>query len=322
MESKDRNTAQPNRRTAIKTIGVACAAVTFPSQTLGHDYRGQTPIKLGVIADLHGGFATDADVRLDAFLKAIANTDCHALVQMGDFAYPNKANQIYADKFNSAHESTIHVIGNHDLDHKLTREDCHKAWGIDSSYYTRDVADALQMIVLDGNERGSPSYKSGYPSFVGKEQLAWLKKELEATDKPVVILSHQPLAGAWPVDNAVEIQKLLSAFASKIVLCINGHSHVDSHLQIGGVNYLHVNSASYFWVGGEARTAYYTDSLFSTISIDLDKSTVSVEGTKSTWKDKSPKELGYFDREDAPDAKTVTPQIRSRRIKGKNFSRS
>lgn len=303
----------PTRRTAVKTLGVVGASLVLASPALTCDSGITRRLKLGVIADLHGGFATDAKFRLDAFLTAMQGESCDALVQLGDFAYPNRAHQEYADRFNAAHEKTLHVIGNHEFDHGLTREDCYQAWGIEASYYRTDVG-GLRMIVLDGNETGSPKYKGGYPSYIGDGQVEWLASELDKSDKPVMILSHQPLAGVSAIDNANDIQELLSQYQSKIVLCLNGHSHVDSLIQAGGVSYLHVNSASYFWVGGKARTAVYTDPLFATITIDPEPATVSITGKTSTWKHQSPRELGYFERENAPAEAIVTPQIRNHRV--------
>lgn len=306
----------PDRRVALKAAGSTLVAATLklsfhwePKEDLK-----TRKVKLGVIADLHGGFAEDAERRLDAFVDAMAaEADCDALVQLGDFAYPNQNHQVYADRFNEAHERTIHVVGNHDLDLGLTLADCQKAWGTKSSYYATDIGD-LRIVVLDGNEKGSPDYERGYPSFIGAKQLKWLAEELASNDRPTVILSHQPLAGSGSIDNAKQVQELLSDHAEKIVICLNGHTHLDSLHRVGEVNYLHLNSASYFWVGGEVRRAYYSDPLYSTVTIDLENSEVVVSGKASTWRDRSPEQLGYFKREGRPPEEAVTPQIRDRRI--------
>lgn len=289
------------------------ASVAIPSIGLANRGRLAEPIKLGVIADLHGGLATDAEARLDAFLADMESERCSALVQLGDFAYPNAKHQVYADKFNAAHEQTIHVIGNHEFDYGLKRADCYEAWGIDTSYYRRDVG-GLRILVLDGNEKGSPTHGGGYPSFIGKQQKQWLKRELERSQKPIVILSHQPLAGTIAIDNAEQIQELLARYASKIVICLNGHSHIDSLVQVAGVPYLHMNSASYYWVGGKTRMAYYSRPLFSTVTIDPESATVNVRPASSSWKDKSPQEIGYFEQKNRPPESVVTPQIRPHHV--------
>ncbi len=300
---------QINRRTATKAISAFGASMAIPSMALARDDRLSGPITLGVIADLHGGLAVDADTRLDAFLKAMSMENCDALMQMGDFAFPNSKHQAFADEFNAAHDERIHVIGNHEFDFGLTRDDCFNAWGIEASYYRREVG-GLCILVLDGNEKGSPNHRGGYPSYIGPQQQQWLARELEKSDRPTLILSHQPLAGTSAIDNAAEIQQLLEEHASTIVACLNGHSHVDSLLQISDIPYLHINSASYYWVGGKARMAYYSDPLFTTITIDPVTATLNVSASSSTWKDKSPKQIGYFESDNRPPESIVTPQIR------------
>ena len=305
------------RRTALKKIGATIAAtcasfsLPVPAQLFASD-NSKKPIRLGVIADLHGGLAVDAETRLDAFLEAMKEIEIDALVQLGDFAFPNLKHQMFADKFNAAHENKIHVIGNHEFDFKLTREDCFKAWGIESAYYRRDL-DSLRLIVLDGNETGSPT-QSGYPSFIGDKQKDWLEAELKAADRPVLILSHQPLAGPSAIQNATEIRELFTSYREKILLCLNGHSHVDSLLQVDGVNYLHINSASYYWVGGETRMTYYNNPLFTTLTIDPEKALVTVEASSSSWKGVSPTDIGYFDRDNASSETIVVPAIRGREV--------
>ncbi len=302
-----------SRRTAIKTLGALGGSLALGGLPLPAGAQPKNTLRLGVIADLHGGLAVDADERLDAFLAAMKTASCDALVQMGDFAFPNAKHQRFPDKFNAAHPETIHVIGNHEFDFGLTRQHCYRAWGIRNSYYRRDLG-ALRILVLDGNDQGSPTHKGGYPTYIGDTQRHWLEQELKAATQPLLIFSHQPLAGVSAINNADAIQQLLAKYRSKILLCLNGHSHVDSLVQVDGVPYCHINSASYFWVGGETRMARYQDPLFTILTIDLESWTVEMSGVKSAWKERSPKALGYFNRENPPPESIVTPQIRPRHL--------
>lgn len=301
------------RRIALKTLGTIGASAAISSHSLANRAQLTGPIKLGLIADLHGGLALDAEARLDSFLQTMSNEKCDALVQLGDFAFPNREHQVYADKFNVAHDRTIHVIGNHEFDYGLTRTDCFKAWRIDRSYYRQDIG-GLRVLVLDGNEKGSPTHSGGYPAYIGQQQQAWIAQELEEADKPILILSHQPLAGVSALDNSRAIQNLLAKYAFNIVACLNGHSHVDSLVQVAGIPFLHINSASYYWVGGKTRMAYYSDPLFTTITIDPDTATLKVSSASSAWQGKSPKQIGYFDRDNPPPESIVTPQIRPHHV--------
>jgi predicted phosphodiesterase len=269
-------------------------------------------VKLGIIADLHGGLAQDADQRLDAFLTSMARQKCDALIQMGDFAFPNEKHKSFAEKFNAAHKEVVHVIGNHEFDYGLTRQDCFRSWGIDASHYVRDIG-GIRFIVLDGNEK-RPSHRGGYPSHIGENQQRWLKEQLRSSEIPVVVLSHQPLAGHAAIDNAAELQSLLANFKSKILLCINGHSHLDALYRKEGVSYLHLNSASYYWVGGETRMAYYSEPLFTTLTINSRCGTIEIAASSGRWSDKSPEQIGYFDNPASPPREMVTPQIRARTL--------
>lgn len=307
-----------NRRYVLKKAVVAGGCV-FTSSVLAKNGRNDGPIRLGVIADLHGGLAVDARARLDSFTVAMKQQDCHALIQMGDFAYPNAAHQEFADAFNAAHDCTLHVIGNHEFDYGLNRSDCYRAWNIKAGYYRRDV-EGLRILVLDGNDKGSPTHRGGYPSYIGKQQQEWLEQELRNATKPVLVLSHQPLAGTSAINNAAEIQKLIAGYREKVVVCLNGHSHVDALLEVQGVTYVHINSASYYWVGGKTRMAYYTRPLFTTVTVNPATATVNISPCTSEWKGRSPKALGYFQSEGRPLESIITPQISHRRISYANES--
>jgi len=290
------------------------------------------PVTIGVIADLHHDLMHDGEARLDAFLKEMAETEPDAIMQLGDFAYPKKENEPVIDRFNQAHEISLHVIGNHDTDQGHTREECLDIWGMSGRYYSQDIG-GLRVLVLDGNDKGSPAYRGGYASFIGKAQVEWLEEELESHAGSVVGLCHQPLAGSGAVDNAEEIQGLLGRYAEKVVLTVNGHTHIDEFLRVAKVPYLHVNSASYKWVGGShqhesyskeihaeypwiSRTCPYRDSLFTTLTFDGRTGTVSVKGKESSWVGKSPAELGIDSKPGKMNGEEVVPRIRSRRIEG------
>ena len=108
-----------NRRTALKTLGAISASSAIPSLALAQEKEAPltAPLRFGLIADLHGGLAQDAESRLDSFLSVMSEEPCDGLIQLGDFAFPNDKHQVYADKFNAAHDQTIHVIGNHEFEY-------------------------------------------------------------------------------------------------------------------------------------------------------------------------------------------------------------
>ena len=322
-----------NRWTRRGFLGAATAtsiAFALPRALAATVRKLDKSVRIGVIADLHHDVMHDGLARMEAFVKEMATDRPDALLQLGDFAYPNAQNRDVIDLFNQAHDQTLHVIGNHDTDSGHTIDQCLNFWGMPSRYYSRNV-EGIQFLVLDGNDSGSPTHQGGYASFVGEEQTTWLKEQLAIASDPVIVVSHQPLAGAWAVDNAEQIQAILGAAADKVLLAINGHSHIDSLLRIKNVTYLHVNSASYQWVGGDYRhesyspevhqkhpsissTCPYRDSLFATLSVDPQSLTVRIEGRQSEWVGKSPAQLGKDLNPNLTNGEEIAPTISDRLI--------
>ncbi|PZX56776.1 metallophosphoesterase family protein [Algoriphagus chordae] len=319
-----------NRRIFIKNSALAGFSFALPDLSSELEAVFSKKITIGVIADLHQDLMHDGAERLSSFLTEVKKQSPDAILQLGDFAYPSDTNKALIDDFNNAHQHSLHVIGNHDTDSGFTKEQCLSVWGMPATYYTQDLK-GIRLIVLDGNEKGSPSYTGGYVSFIGAEQINWLQKQLEKSTLPVLICCHQPLAGLFAVDNATEIQSLLGQYSDKILLCINGHSHIDQHQVINDVNYLHINSASYYWVGDDYKhttfeasiikehpildlTCPYEESLFAFLTIDPTSKTITVKGRRSKWVGKSPKELGYKIDGETDLYDWVIPEIKNLKI--------
>lgn len=320
-----------SRRDFLKASSMSLLSLAIPQSTLSFFSERQT-LKIGLISDLHVDIIHDGESRLRVFLDAMKKERPDALIQMGDFAIPKPENTKTIQAFNDAHPKTFHVLGNHDMDEGFSREVAAKAFGMPHRYYSADLG-LVRLLVLDGNDPGSPKYKGGYPSFVGPDQQAWLISELENAEKPILIVCHQPIAGIYTIDNPQEIQSILSRFSSKILLVLNGHAHVDQHIQVGGVNYLHINSASYYWVGEkwahdslpqEVHEKYpalrftcpYSESLFALLTIDPKAGEISVKGQKAKWIGPSPQELGYSILSESEQRENLKPEIGSLKIGG------
>lgn len=293
-------------------------------------FSSDQKLKIGLISDLHIDIIHDGEARLQIFLDEMKKENPDALIQMGDFAIPKPENLKIIQAYNSAHSRAFHVLGNHDMDGGYSKEMVASTYGMPGLYYSVDLGSIL-MIVLDGNDPGSKISKGGYPSYIGPDQQNWLITQLEQADKPVLIVSHQPIAGIYTVDNPQEIQEILSRFASKILLAINGHAHVDQHVLVEGVNYIHINSASYYWVGEKLMheslapeiheshpllkfTCPYLDPLFAVLTIDPKSRKISIQGRKTKWIGPSPLELGYSILSESEQENFLQPQISKRRI--------
>ncbi|MBC23158.1 MAG: hypothetical protein CMJ32_04495 [Phycisphaerae bacterium] len=329
-DATSRSVESLDRRAFLGAAAVSSLALALPRISAASTQALAKPVRLGVISDLHHDVMHDGIERMKVFIERMSVDRPDAIIQLGDFAYPKDDNADIIRMFNQAHEQSLHVIGNHDMDTGLTRKDCIERWGMPARHYVRNIG-GLWIIVLDGNDSGSPMYKGGYPSHVGKEQVKWLKEQLGTLDGPIMVACHQPLAGPFAVDNATEIQAILGEVAEKVILVINGHSHIDKVMRVDNVVHMHVNSASYQWVGRthqhesypaaihEAHpwiscTCPYRDCVFATLTIDPGSHSITVEGTRSNWVGKSPAQLGADLEPSLTDGEEIAPRIRDRKI--------
>ena len=317
------------RRDFIRSTGLAGTSILLPREVMATLSKIKSPIKLGLIADLHQDVMHDGPARMKAFLDAMKKEKPDALLQLGDFAYPSKKNEVVIKAFAKAHPMALHVLGNHEIDGGHSFDQVAKLWRMKGRYYTENV-DGLDLIVLDANEKPK-GHQRGYPAHVGQKQLEWLEKQLKSLKGPILIISHQPLAGPGSIDNAGEVQALLNGASDKVLLAVNGHTHIDHLARVGKLSYLHVNSASYKWVGGSHRnksyppevhskfrwieyTCPYQDSLFATLTIDPVKGRIELKGRESQWVGKSPSQLEIPTKHDLTNGKEICPMIRNRRL--------
>lgn len=323
------NPSFSSRRDILRIAGAVATSIVLPRHVMGCLGSLKKDIKLGMIADLHQDVMHDGPVRLKAFLDGMQEERPDALLQLGDFAYPTKKNEAVIKAFEEAHPRTFHILGNHEIDGGHSFDEVAKLWGMKGRYYTENV-NGLDLVVLDGNEKPE-NHKSGYPAHIGGQQLEWLAKQLKTLKGPILVICHQPLAGPSSIDNAKVVQSLLDTAADKVLLAVNGHTHIDHVARAGRISYLHVNSASYQWVGGSYRnksypaevhskfpwieyTCPYRDSLFTTLTIDPTRGRIDVKGRASQWVGKSPSQLGIAAKPDLTDGKEICPEIRSRQL--------
>ena len=317
------------RRDFFRSTGVVATSILMPRQVKAALSNITKPIKLGMIADLHQDVMHDGPARLKAFLDAMKNEKPDALLQLGDFAYPSKKNEVVTKAFEKAHPKALHVLGNHEIDGGHSFDQVAKLWGMKGRYYTENV-NGLDLIVLDCNEKPK-NHERGYPAHIGQVQLEWLEKQLKTLKGPILVLSHQPLAGPGSIDNAGEVQALLNGAVDKVLLAVNGHTHIDHLERAGKLSYLHVNSASYKWVGTSHRnksyppevhskfrwieyTCPYRDSLFTTLTLDPVKGRIELKGRESQWVGESPSQLAIPTKYGLTNGKEICPKIRNRQL--------
>ncbi len=69
-------------------------------------------------------------------------------------------------------------------------------------------------------------------------ELEWLKDDLNANDKSVIVFAHQRLdvANNHGVKNNAEVRAILES-SGKVLAVFQGHSHQNDLKEIGGIHY-------------------------------------------------------------------------------------
>ncbi|UCD50974.1 MAG: metallophosphoesterase [Phycisphaerales bacterium] len=309
-----------------------CVLVTLlaPVRVWGRDTLSQKPVRFGICADVHKDIMHDADERLRAFIDGMNRRQVDFIIQLGDFCRPYARNDGFMSIWRSFKGPGYHVLGNHDMDGGFAREQTAAYYEMPARYYTFDRG-GFRFIVLDGNDQADPP-QPGYARYLGAEQRQWLRRQLKATDRPVVIFSHQSLETVGGVENAAAIRTILenanrTAGKAKVIACFSGHHHIDHHRRINGIDYIQINSMSYFWMGEKyrhvryseeidkaypwiKRTAPYRNPLFALVTLGVD-GTIRIEGTQSTWVGPAPWDLGYPKDQD----NRIVPAVSDRQLK-------
>jgi len=94
------------RRGFIHATTATTLALTLPHTSIAALRSLDKPVRIGVIADLHHDVMHDGLERVQAFVNKMETIQPDALLQLGDFAYPNAKNSDVIQLFNQAHERT------------------------------------------------------------------------------------------------------------------------------------------------------------------------------------------------------------------------
>jgi len=320
--------AAVSRRAALRGLaaaGVGAAVYRIPIRAVA----AAPPTRFGAIADVHQDIIHDAPMRIGAFVEAMRAAKADFIIQLGDFCQPLETNRAFLSAWNTFNGPRYHVLGNHDMDGGATRERTTAFYGMPGRHYTFD-AGGFVGIVLDANEPGGKAV--GYFRFVGAEQLGWLERTLASATKPALVFIHQPLDDPGGVENAADVRAVLErAGPGRVMGTIAGHLHLDYVRVIGGLPYVQINSASYFWLGDAGKsTAYlpaeahaarrmlqyvaaYRDPLWALVDVDPAAGEMRIQGRATSWIGPSAPERAAM----APTQRNVEhirPAISSRRV--------
>lgn len=312
----------------------AVIGASFALPAWSRNNANASPLRLGLIADVHKDIMHDADSRLGAFIDAMKEANVDSVLQLGDFCTPKEENKGFRNIFDRFDGPRYHVLGNHETDGGFEREDAVKFLGMPARYYSFDMH-GYHFAVLDANDVPD-GHTSGYPSHIAADQIEWLKDDLASTDSTVFVFVHQSLERESSVVGDVNVRGVLEEARTpdgirKVAAVFNGHHHIDHARVINGIPYIHVNSASYFWLGGEQfqhqsyseeihsqyrnirNTSPYKEPLYTILTIDPERGSFSMSAAETDWQGPSPKELG-FDRGDMVSKGWVAPKISGRSI--------
>lgn len=230
------------------------------------------------------------------------------------------------------------VLGNHDHD-RADKEYLTGALHIPSPYYDFEV-NGFTFIALDTNNyyvdgEFIPYARQNYMrdkrdgkrlDALGRGQLEWLRDRLAAAKGPVTVFSHAPLdTGVCEREELAEIFREATESGTKIVMCVNGHNHIDSLVTLDGIRYWEVNSMTYRFLGRQYPPVYhygeemsaryrnirfgapYTAPLYAYVTIRGD-GYVCIEGREAEYKPPLPSERGFVEH----NPKAGGPEILSR----------
>lgn len=282
------------------------------------------PVTFAVVSDLHQDIAHDAEERLGTFLRAANDNRVDFIIELGDFCMPKEENKPFLKRWQDYAGEKYMLLGNHDMDN-CSKEEVMQFIGMNNRYYSFDKGD-FHFIVLDPNniydgEKYIPYENGNYfgygekVSYVDPEQVEWLKKDLQATDKRCIIFSHQSFECSS--QNREDIRKIfedenLRAGYKKVAVAFSGHDHTNYMKEINGIAYIQINSASNQWVGekyacperfsdeiNQKRPALkytlpYKDALYGIVTLTGDG--MQLKGVKSEFIAPGPEELGITDR--------------------------
>jgi 3',5'-cyclic AMP phosphodiesterase CpdA len=321
-----------NRRSFLKAASLCSGVYLFQPLALGAN-EIRNSVCFGLIADVHQDIMHDSPERVSAFTSAMNEAGADFVCQLGDFCWPQEKNREFLQQWGQFEGPRYHVLGNHDMDGGAMREQTVAFYGMPAMHYSFDRG-SVHFIVLDGNEPGGQS--TGYPRYVSQEQLDWIAEDLNVTSLPTIVFSHQALDDiSGGVENSDAVRRILEQATTesgrkKVAACFCGHHHADHAYLINGIHYIHINSASYKWLGDEfrhesyseeihqkypwiSRTAPYKDPLWAYVEIDPTQGRLIVKGRSTSWVGPNPWELGAAE-ERSMGEEPIEPKVSDRNL--------
>lgn len=254
-----------NRREFFK-CAAACSILPTMAGTAGVEAADGESVRFCAFSDIHysqGKFWPHPTYEwLDAILERAVKEKVDFVVHAGDMSFNPEKDKAYIDHYTDFKPvKTYHVVGNHEFE-AGTPEAVQKVMRLENLYYFFDCK-GFRFIALDPHyhlENGKLvhnhhrcSYRRDESPFsfcLPPEQLEWLKRTIENSPNPCVVILHEKIDNtAGGVHNAAEIRKIFTDANAKhpgrVRLVVNGHEHKDHFRILDNIAYLDLNSATY-----------------------------------------------------------------------------
>jgi len=250
------------------------------------------PLKFVIIADAHIGSAqqrkppTRYPERARSLLRWVVsktNTEITPdfVVQLGDVIEAADAEDdednlsTAADILRELQAPVYHAIGNHEQTHLPPQKVC-TILKVHRAFYSFQSGGFHCLVLF--------SEKNGDEWSISKDQLKWLEQELAAVDRRALVFSHFPLVDAVlddtaeeaslvQLENRAEVRNLLVQ-SGKVRAVFSGHWHKNSFEEIGGINYISIQSL----VQNLSDLRPTTSESFAVAKIFEDHATVEING--------------------------------------------
>ena len=291
-------------------------------------------IRFGLSTDVHQDYYPGMEYKIKTFAEKMNAEKVDFVIDLGDFVLPKDANDLFFANWNLFNGPRYNVIGNHDCEYssKATWMDYvgfTKNAGVRKGYYSFDV-EGYHFVVLDLNygmlngtivpfeSNNGSKYDSVY--YINDEQLQWLKKDLQETNKRTIIFSHEVMPRDMKNFEALRLViREANKSAKKVIAAFSGHWHVNREEYIDGVVHITLNSMAGYYVaasfdnksiyshyGSENMKKYvnlkrsipYDEPLFSLIELDPVKKQIVINGTGTyqNYIGDSPETLGVINK--------------------------
>lgn len=248
-------------------------------------------LKISFVTDIHNGpnvgsnYGTKAVRLTEKFVEATNKFQADLAIEMGDrISGRNKEDDIekmgeLKEVFNDLACPLHTVDGNHDLKN-LNSEEVSEIMDQPKDSYSIDE-NGFHIVFWKTDV--SQYYNRGLK--ITDEELEWLEQDLADTDKPTIIVTHVPLTdkkGGFDTDNNPN-KRFMFANANKarniiedsgkVVLCMAGHRHSNTHEEINGTHYVTLQSLVQGQKGEGKRSPHGT---FAFAELDTEEGTIEI----------------------------------------------